>query len=165
MGAGKSTVGRLLAKRLGYQFVDTDKQLTREYNLSVSEVFDAYGETHFRQAELDLLKRLSELSRYVISTGGGTLTREETWSVAAAAGVIIYLEAPVDLLFERVIFSPKDRPMIDVPDAETKFKERFAQREPFYKRANYTVASSVSHPERVVDQIMVQLQKGTSLAF
>lgn len=159
MGAGKSTVGRLLAKTLGYQFIDTDKQLTTEYDLSMTEIFKQHGEPAFRKAELELLERLSKQNKIVISVGGGTLVREETWTVAANTGIIVYLQAPVGLLFERVIFSPKDRPMINVPNAEAQFKKRFAEREPFYKRSHYTVASSVSHPEGVVEEIMVNIEE------
>ncbi len=154
MGAGKSTVGRLLASRLGYGFVDTDRKLVSLHEKPVSQIFREHGEPFFRQAELELLTELVDEDHLVISTGGGTLTREETLAVIRDKGIVVYLRAPVEQLFERVIFSPKDRPMIDVPDAEKVFRERFEKRCPFYERADLIIDTAGKKPRDVMKEIL-----------
>ena len=158
MGVGKSTVGRHLANRLHYRLVDTDRQLMRQFGKNITTIFKDHGEPAFRSAELELLQQLAKTDRMIISAGGGTLTRPDTLPVALKNGLLLYLKAPIDLLYERVIFSPKDRPMINVPDAETTFKERFAEREPFYEKAHMVVNTNVGRPNLVVDEIMSQFE-------
>jgi shikimate kinase len=157
MGAGKTTVGRMLARHIGFQFIDTDKELTKRHGKSMTQLFETLGEQAFREAELNLIQELSTARRLVISTGGGTLVRDEPLHVAKSSGTIIYLKAPVEVLFERVIFSPKDRPMLDVPNAEEVFTERFKAREPFYRQAHIHVDADRRHPERVINQILKQI--------
>lgn len=165
MGAGKSTVGRHLASALGYRFIDTDRELVKRFGKSISKVFEQDGEGAFRQAEEGLLKEfLTAEHGWVISTGGGTLASQERMELAQDIGVVVYLEADIDMLFERVIFSPKDRPMINVPNAEQVFKQRFKQREPFYTQANITVHSDERQPRAVVDNIVTALTKMTVIS-
>jgi shikimate kinase len=160
MGAGKTTVGKHLAKHLGWAFMDTDRELMRRYNKTMSQIFVDHGETAFRQAELDLLKEYSARPHWVISTGGGTLVHQEPLDVALKNGLVVYLKAPVELLFERVIFSPKDRPMIDVPNAEQVFTDRFKQREPFYLQSHVSVPTGQGKPQQVVAAIIEALNTG-----
>lgn len=158
MGAGKSTVGRHLAKALGYRFIDTDRELVKRFGKEVTRIFNDDGEAAFRDAEEALLQEFSDAQYgWVISTGGGTLTNQARIDLAKSLGKIVYLEADVGLLFERVIFSPKDRPMINVPNAEEVFRERFAQREPFYTQADITVHSDERKPHAVVANILTAL--------
>ncbi len=160
MGAGKSTIGRLLATKLGYRFLDTDKALVQRFDKSISKIFSdpELGESAFRKAETALIAELTQKENIVISTGGGTLIRDETFDVAHAHGTIIYLKAPLEELFERVIFSPKDRPMINVPNAEEKFKERFEEREPYYNRSQIIIETGGSRQaEEVADDIIEHL--------
>ncbi len=157
MGAGKSTVGRKLAHRLGYRFMDTDRELTNRYGKNMTRIFEEDGEAAFRQAEHDVLAEWGTKPGWVISTGGGTLTRQPMVDLAKKIGCVVYLQADVGMLFERVIFSPKDRPMINVPNAEAVFTERFNTREPFYVQAHLTVTSDGQRPQRVVDDIIKQL--------
>jgi shikimate kinase len=157
MGAGKSTIGRLLALRLGYRFYDTDRQVMRHFQQSVTRIFQQHGEEAFRKAEEDILKELSERTHVVISTGGGTLTRDHTFQLAQQSGTLIYLQAPIEVLFERAIFSRKDRPMINVPDAEQVFRQRFEQRRHYYEQAHLVVSTHDRRTEAVVDEILDRL--------
>jgi shikimate kinase len=157
MGAGKSTIGWRLSERLSYQFFDTDRVLVKRFKKPIAKIFQQEGEEAFRQAEVDLMVELVGLSNVVVSTGGGTLTREETFSIVQGQGALIYLKAPVEVLFERAIFSRKDRPMLDVPDAEGVFRQRFLLREVFYNRSHLVVETHDKRPETVVDEIMTGL--------
>ena len=157
MGAGKSTIGKMLAQRIGYRFYDTDHLVMRGFGKPVSRVFEENGEVAFRKAEILVLKELSERSRVVVSTGGGTLVRDETYNLARSTGTLIYLRAPVSDLYERVIFSPKDRPVVDVPDNELLFHERFEERRQYYERSDITVDTINRKPDDVVRDIIAGL--------
>ncbi len=157
MGAGKSTIGKLLAQRIGYRFFDTDHLVMRGFGKPVSRIFEENGEEAFRKAEMMVLKELAGRSRVVVSTGGGTLVRDETYDLARETGTLIYLRAPVGDLYERVIFSPKDRPRVDVPDDETLFHQRFEERRQYYERSDITVDTINRKPDDVVREIMAGL--------
>ncbi len=167
MGAGKSTIGRLLASQLGYRFVDTDKALVQRFEKSISQIFadPSLGEDGFREAETRLVQELATETKMVISTGGGTLVRKDTFEPAHTHGTIIYLKAPVEELFERVIFSPKDRPMVNVPNAEEKFQQRFKEREPYYNRSHLIIETGAGRTtEDVVREIMERLNQEEALS-
>jgi shikimate kinase len=159
MGAGKSTVGKLLAHALGFEFVDTDVRLVRQFKKPIHKIFHEHGEAFFRSAERELLGQLSMLPRLVISTGGGTLANPNNLQQALERGRVIYLRAPVEVLYERVIFSPKDRPLLDVPDSEAIFRQRFYQREPFYQQAHHMVETTHKKPESIVSEILNMLKQ------
>lgn len=127
----------------------------------MSEIFKDLGEAAFRQEEERLIERFSGKTNQVISTGGGTLTRTETFYTAQRAGLLVYLRAPVEVLFERAVFSQKDRPLINVPDAEEKFRKRFSVREPYYNRADYIVETTDRQSDDVVQDIIVWLKEQT----
>ena len=163
MGAGKSTVGRLLAQKLAYRFVDTDQQLVRQFHKPVSKIFEDEGEAVFRQAEADLVRELLGERAVVVSTGGGTLTREETLAAVRSQPdtLLVYLEAPIETLYERVIFSRKERPLLNVPNSETVFRERFEARRGYYEQAHCRVQTSARRlegPEGLLETILQQLQ-------
>ncbi len=157
MGAGKSTIGKLLASRIGYRFYDTDHLVMKGFKKPVSQIFQENGEAAFRKAELMVLNELARRERVVISTGGGTLVRDEPFEIARGTGMLIYLRAPVSALYERVIFSPKDRPIVDVPDTESVFLERFEERRQYYERSDITVDTIDRRPDDVVREILEKL--------
>lgn len=154
MGAGKSTIGKILAQQIGYRFYDTDHLVMRGFKKPVSRIFEENGSEAFYKAEIMVLRELASRSRVVVSTGGGTLVREDTWPIARESGTLVYLRAPVADLYERVIFSPKDRPQIDVPDQESIFRECFEQRRHYYERADFTVDTIGRRPDDVVRDII-----------
>ena len=154
MGAGKSTVGKLLARRLNYRFYDVDRMLVKGFGKPVSRIFKENGEAAFRKAEEDVLFELCKRGQVLVSTGGGTLARNETMTMALAAGTVIYLKAPVEELYERVVFSPKDRPILEEPDTEAVFREKFAVREAIYNRAQLSFSVSGKQPHDVVGEVM-----------
>ncbi|MGE0200667.1 MAG: shikimate kinase [Candidatus Melainabacteria bacterium] len=166
MGAGKTTIGRVLAQRTGWKLYDTDQLIVRGFGgMPVSKIFSTHGEPVFREAENKVIRELSRRGHVVISTGGGALVREETMSTALATGVVVYLQAPVEVLYERVVFSPKDRPILEQSDTEQVFKTRFAEREHFYHRAHLTVFTPERTPEDVTDEIVRFLENRYHLSF
>jgi shikimate kinase len=157
MGAGKSTIGKILAQRMGYRFYDTDHLVVKGFHKPMSAIFAENGEEAFRKAELMVLKELSQRTQVIISTGGGTLVRDETFQIARQSGQLIYLRAPVSDLYERVIFSPKDRPQVDVPEEEATFRAYFEQRRHYYEQADLTVDTIHRKPDDVVQEILRKL--------
>lgn len=157
MGAGKSTIGKLLAKRIGYRFYDTDYLVMKGFGKPVSQIFIENGEQAFHRAEILVLSELAQRERCVVSTGGGTLVRDDTFQIARESGMLVYLRAPVSSLYERVIFSPKDRPMVDVPDTESAFVERFETCRHYYERSDITVETIRRRPDDVVQEIIQKL--------
>jgi shikimate kinase len=159
MGAGKSTIGRKLAFALGYRFLDTDKALERHFKCKMTDIFAEMGEAAFRQEEERLIEKMAQKTNMIVSTGGGTLTRTETFYTAQRAGMLVYLKAPVEVLYERTIFSQKDRPLLNIPDAEEKFRKRYTVREPYYDRSDFTVETANRSSEDVVKDIVQWLQE------
>jgi shikimate kinase len=157
MGAGKSTIGKILAQRIGYRFYDTDHLVMRGFRKPVSRIFQENGENAFRRAEMLVLKELAGRSQVVVSTGGGTLVRDDAFQLAQRTGALIYLRAPVSDLYERVIFSPKDRPIVDVPDTESVFLQRFEERRHYYEQADLIVDTVDRRPDDVVRDIICEL--------
>lgn len=158
MGAGKSTIGKILANRIGYRFYDTDHLVMRGFKKPVSLIFEENGEEAFRKAEMMVLNELIKRQHVVISTGGSTLGRDEPFTLARNTGMLIYLRAPVADLYERVIFSPKDRPVMDVPQQESVFLQRFEQYRVFYEQADLTVDTVNRRPNDVVKEILESLE-------
>ncbi|REJ74990.1 MAG: shikimate kinase [Acidobacteria bacterium] len=112
MGAGKSTVGRALARRLQWPFVDLDQEIERKYRVTIPRIFSEHGEAGFRQREHEVLAGLAFVGRAVISTGGGTFTFEPSRRLIARAGVSVFLDPDFDLLWQRLVRSPKERPLL-----------------------------------------------------
>lgn len=161
MGTGKSTVGRRLAKLLDWEFIDTDVEIERLLDMSVSEIFKRHGETRFRSEERLLVKRLAEKKKCVIATGGGTVLNPENWADLAQSGVIFGLYAPVDVIYERIGYR-NDRPLLrgERKDVE----ELWAKRQPIYNQANYTVDTTDKGIEEVIQEVFDIYERGVTSA-
>ena len=154
MGCGKSTLGRKLAQTLGLPFLDTDKQIEKETHQRIPDIFTLYGEEHFREVERQVLELCLNQPQAVIATGGGALVDQANLDLALKAGWVIYIDMPPEQLLERVLFSPKDRPLIDVPNPEDVFFQRFEERLPFYQQAHISVDTVGLRPEQAVDVLL-----------
>ena len=157
MGAGKSTIGRLLAARVGWNFLDLDHHLESRAGLSVPEIFSLHGEPHFRRLESSALASALGQPRTVLALGGGTpefltnrLLLEQT-----PGTVTIFLDAPFPTLFDRCVLQEISRPVLADPVAA---QLRFTERHPFYRRiAKHTIDTSVIEPAATVDAILLAL--------
>jgi len=145
MYSGKTTVGKQLAKKLNYDFLDTDVLFETQYQIKVSEFFAQHGETAFRTAERQIL---SELRNYpnnvIISTGGGFPCFNNNMELMREMGIVIYLEASIGAIYNRFEKSNVPRPLLvglSKEDAIRKIETHLAEREPFYKRANITFSA------------------------
>lgn len=135
MGAGKTTVGKLLAKEKGMNFVDTDERISAEQGKSIPDIFAEYGEPFFRDLETDLLRRMqNDTGHAVISVGGGMPVRKENRELLRSLGCVIYLSATKQTILGRVQ-SDGSRPMLNGDDLEKKVEELMRAREHLYKEA------------------------------
>jgi len=132
MGAGKSTVGRQLAKSLGRDFYDSDKEIEKRTGVSISWIFEMEGEAGFRSREQKVLDDLTSLKDIVLATGGGAILAEENRRYLRSRGQVIYLSASVEQLFRRTA-KDKNRPLLQTADPKLQITELLALRDPLYR--------------------------------
>lgn len=137
MGAGKSTVGRLLAERLGLPFVDLDTELELRAGLSVSEIFYRSGEPGFRALEAEALRQVVDAPDRVVATGGGTVTFDESWRLMRSTGISIFLNPTFSTIVGRIgAVGKADRPLFR---DEAQLLQLFRERLPVYRQADMTI--------------------------
>lgn len=156
MGVGKSTVGRRLAARLGLHFVDADEEIEKAAGMSVTEIFQRYGESYFRDGERRVIARLMDGVPKVIATGGGAFMQDETRRLILDAATAIWLDADIDILVDRVA-RRDSRPLLKDRDPRVVLTELAAIRNPVYALAPIHVKSIAAPHEVAVDRIMEQL--------
>jgi shikimate kinase len=156
MGAGKSTVGRRLAKRLGLPFLDSDEEIERAADHSIGEIFDRFGEASFRDGERRVIQRLVGGPPKVLATGGGAFLDRATRSLILERCVVVWLDADAEVLAERVT-RRETRPLLRGRDPLPVLRELAALRNPVYAEAHLHVRSQDIPHERAVDRILQSL--------
>lgn len=160
MGTGKTTIGRLLAHRLGRPFIDSDRKIEYEHGMSIHELFDAYGELYFRQKERMMIARLSRYNTAVIATGGGVVLSAENINRLKRNGVIIALTASIEIILERTS-RRKTRPLLDnLEQREQIVNKLMKERAELYHKADYSIDTSNRTPQQVINEIMFFLRQG-----
>ncbi len=160
MGTGKTSLGKLLATKLGRPFVDIDKKIEAEQKLSIPKIFEQFGEEHFRALEKSAVKELSERRGLVIATGGGTIKDEENLRLLKSSGVLICLTTEPEEIFSRTA-RRGERPVLDGGGDErlATIKKLLAERKKFYDRADYQVDTTEWSPLQIIDDICRYLRQ------
>ncbi len=153
-GAGKSSVGRRLAKRLGLSFVDADEEIERAAGMSIPEIFAKCGEKVFRAGEKRVVIRLLQSGPMVLATGGGAFMDAETRAACSAYGITVWLRADLSTLLRRVKKRTGDRPLLADGDPEQKLIRLLAERGPLYALADVVVDSRDVMHETVVEEVI-----------
>ncbi len=157
MGAGKSSVGRKLAERLGIGIVDTDDLIERSTGMRIFEIFAKHGEPHFRELEKKAVAEASKLENRVILTGGGVVLKEENMKNLRRNGIIIYLHAKPGVIYSRIKHETH-RPLLQVENPMKKIKELLEYRAPYYANNDFMVDTSELTVEQVVEEILKKLK-------
>ena len=151
MGAGKSSVGRRLAARLGIPFVDADSEIETAAGMTIPEIFEQHGEPYFRAGEARVIARLLGGGPQVLATGGGAMMDEGTRTLVRDKGISVWLKADLDVLLRRTK-RRNDRPLVE------KIKDLLPLREPVYAQADIIVQSRDEPHDAIIDEIVVALR-------
>lgn len=158
MGAGKSTIGRALAVRLGRSFIETDALVEQRASMSVADVFAQRGEAYFRELEAEVVREVCGCQECVIACGGGVVLRQENVTALKAACVLVYLEVSASSVLRRLGSQSTVRPLLQGPDRETRVKELMELRRPVYETvADITVRTDGLLVEQIVRKVQRRL--------
>lgn len=158
MGTGKTTVGKIIAKKLGFSFVDVDELIEKTTGLKISEIFERFGEPRFRDIETEIIKSTSKNYAQVIATGGGAVLRDENLKALKSKGVIFCLTASEDVIFERVK-NNNERPLLKTENPKERIKELLAQRMPRYMMADFIIDTDGLTHEEVAEKIIKEYKR------
>ncbi len=156
MGAGKTSIGRRLASKLGLSFTDADSEIELAAGKTIPEIFADHGEEHFREGERKVIERLLTSAQQVLATGGGAYMNEQTRHNVAEHGVCIWLRAELELLMKRVS-RRNNRPLLMNTDPEATMKRLMAERYPVYEDADLVIDSRDEPHDVIVAEIIAAL--------
>ncbi|HKN41695.1 MAG TPA: shikimate kinase [Sphingomicrobium sp.] len=156
MGAGKSSIGRRLASRLGIPFIDADTEIVSAAGMTIPEIFEKHGEPYFRAGEARVIARLLDNGPQVLATGGGSVIDPQTRALIGQKGISIWLKADIDVLLKRTK-RRNDRPLVE------KIKDLLPAREPIYAQADIIIQSRDEPHDAIIDEIMGELPKRLGL--
>lgn len=157
MGAGKTTVGKMLAKHLGKTFYDSDHEIEKRTGVKIPLIFEIEGEAGFRARESTAIDELTQYDQIVLATGGGAVLNQKNREALSQRGTVIYLRASVEDLWQRTRHD-KNRPLLQTQDPQEKLRELFAQRDPLYQEvADIIIDTSKQTVQSLVQQLEQKL--------
>ena len=162
MGSGKSTIGRRLVERIGFDFVDTDRLIEMQQCMTVSEIFAQRGEAAFREIERNILLEIQKLEYAVVSTGGGMPCYGDNMDVMLANGKVAYLKTSPSTLSRRLLRSQTERPLIKGKtenELQQYIIEKLAEREAFYNRAHIVMQTEDFSMEKLLQKLQLMKQE------
>ena len=158
MGAGKSTVGKFLAKKLNYNFIDTDPLIEQCAGKSIPEIFADEGEESFRDLEQQVVSQVSAYTRLVVATGGGVVVRSLNWS-HLHDGIVIWIDVPVEILYDRLKNESTHRPLLQTENALQRLQDLYEQRRDRYAQADISIMVNAEEtPEDISDRLVTMIQ-------
>jgi len=159
MAAGKSAIGRLLAKSLDRNFYDIDQNIEDRYHMKIYEIFEKYGEEKFRDIEHEEIKKIDLKSNKIISTGGGAFTFKRNYSILNNIGLTIWLNTNKNTIIERLKKNINNRPLLKDVDIETYVSSLLLKRSPLYSKANLTIISKNYSKIEMKNKVLLEIKK------
>lgn len=157
MGAGKTTIGKLLAKQLGRTFVDSDWYIESQTGADIAWIFAKEGEAGFRERETRAIDELTQKDHIVLATGGGAVMCAENRAFLRQRGIVVYLNAPVDVQMARTA-KDKSRPLLQQPNPKKILQDLYNTRDPLYREvAHIIMPTGHTYPRHMVNQLLHQL--------
>jgi shikimate kinase len=157
MGSGKSSVGREIARRLGFRFIDTDTTIRQKHGKSIPDIFASFGEPFFRDEENKALQDLQDVEHVVVATGGGIVLQPRNHALLCSLGVVVWLTATEEVIWERVSRN-RNRPLLRTPDPRTTISNLMATRYPLYGSLSHiTVETSGLTHQEVAEQVLAAI--------
>lgn len=153
MGCGKTTVGKILAKKTGKEFIDMDKYIEQKENMTISQIFETHGEDYFRDVEHQVCKELSEKPDLIVATGGGALTFKRNVDIIKGNASVLLISVPVEVIAQR-LKNDTTRPLLQRPDKEVAMRELYNKRLPIYTDAATVIVNGSQHPKAVAKLII-----------
>ena len=163
MGTGKTSVGRLLAQKMGMRYISTDEIIEDKERRSINDIFKKNGEVYFRRIEKEVVKKVCELDRFIIDAGGGVVLDEENVRNLKQNGKIISLEAGADVILERTK-RYRHRPLLNVDNPKAKVEELLKARAPFYAKADVSIDTTTLTVEQVAQEIKGIIDEGAAFS-
>jgi shikimate kinase len=163
MGAGKTTVGRRLANRLGRRFIDSDEEVEKAAGMSIEDIFKLRGEADFRAGEVKVIARLLREGEVVLGTGGGAFVNPETRALVKAAAVSVWIKADFEVLFQRVS-RRSNRPLLKNGNPRETLRALMEARYPIYEEADLTVVSREVPQDQVASEVIDAIIAGIAPA-
>ncbi|MBH88195.1 MAG: shikimate kinase [Pelagibacterales bacterium] len=159
MGAGKSAIGRILAKSLDRVFCDIDQNIENHYNMKIYEIFEIYGEEKFRDIEHEEIKRINSRSNNVIATGGGAFTFQRNLNILNNLGLTVWLNTNKDTIIERLKKNINNRPLLKNVDIEKHVDDLLLKRNPLYSKAKLNIISKNNSKTEMRNKILLKIKK------
>lgn len=162
MGAGKTTVGRLLAQKLSLTFFDSDHEIEDHTGVDIPLIFEKEGEEGFRKREVEIIDELTQRKNIVLATGGGAVIKEENRHNLINRGLVIYLQADIKHLIRRTR-KDRNRPLLQGPNPEKKLRQIMIDREPLYRQAADHIIDTGKYSVQAIIKQILELQKKQNL--
>ena len=158
MGSGKTSIGKLLAKKINLPFYDSDEDIEDKLSLKISEIFETYGESWFREQEEKICIDILQKEKFVLALGGGAITNEGIRDSIAKNSLLIYLKTDENILFER-LKNDKSRPLLKGTNLKKQINSILEDREKLYSKSNIIIENNVNDIEAVVEEIISLIKK------
>ncbi|HEX6574890.1 MAG TPA: shikimate kinase [Gemmatimonadaceae bacterium] len=152
-GSGKTVIGRAAARQLHWPFIDFDTEIEHRQHMSVPQIFERFGEAHFRGLEQDFTRELVTCSGTIMSAGGGWITNRESVALLRPTGRIIYLRAAPSTLVARLATARVRRPLLEVPDPLDRLTRMLEERRSLYEEADLVIDTEVFDRKQLIEQV------------
>jgi len=158
MGSGKTSIGKLLAKKISLPFYDSDKRIESKLNLKISDIFSEFGEKRFRQEEELICKELLEKKKFILALGGGAILNKEIQNLMLDKTLSIWIKTNMDVLFNR-LKNDRSRPLLNGVDLKKEIKKISSDREQFYSKSDICIENNDDDLGEVVEKIISRINK------